>query len=169
MCALRVGGRLVFVDPIPLAAAALAELVADAAPALIVLTNGNHARAAAEYRERFGVPVVGGVDVMDETIVDQVVADGDTLLSAISVVTLPGGGPGEIALHAPAGVVCVGDALINLEPHGFAMLPEKYCGDAKLLRASLRKLLRFDFGVLTFAHGLPIVTDARRRLESLLA
>ena len=47
-CALRVGGRLVFVDPIPLAKAALADLVADAPPALIVLTNGNHARAAAE-------------------------------------------------------------------------------------------------------------------------
>ena len=91
-CALRVGGRLVFVDPIPLAEEALAELAAVAAPALIVLTNGNHVRAAAEYRERFGVPVAAGLDGMDGIVPDQVVADGDTLLSAISVVTLAGGG-----------------------------------------------------------------------------
>ena len=168
-CALRVGGRLVFVDPIPLAEEALAELTAEAAPALIVLTNGNHARAAAAYRERFGVPIASALEGMEEFVPDQVLADGDTLLGALTVIALPGAGAGEIALHGPGGIVCIGDALIHIEPLGFAVLPEKYCGDVKLLRASLRKLLRFDFGVLTFAHGLPIVTDARGRLESLIA
>lgn len=168
-CALRVGGGLVFVDPIPLADAALAELTAEAPPALIVLTNGNHARAAATMRDRFHIPIAAHADAAEEIAPDRLIADGDTLLAALTVITLPGAGPGEIALHGPGGVACIGDALIHLELHGLALLPDKYCDDAKLLRASLRKLLRFDFGVLTFAHGLPIVTDARGRLESLLA
>ena len=55
--AIVTGEGLLFVDPIPLAAEALAELTEIAPPHAIVLTNGNHWRAAAEYRERFGVPV----------------------------------------------------------------------------------------------------------------
>jgi hypothetical protein len=49
------------------------------------------------------------------------------------------------------------------------MLPEKYCTDARELRRSLGKLLRFPFDVLTFAHGLPIVKNAQARLSQLLA
>ena len=46
-CCARLTPRgLVFIDPIPLAREALAELCAVAAPAAIILTNGNHARAA---------------------------------------------------------------------------------------------------------------------------
>ena len=37
------------------------------------------------------------------------------------------------------------------------------------LRESLRKLLSYEFDVLTFAHGTPLVGQARRRLELLLA
>ena len=41
------------VDPIPLKAVALAELISTMPVAGIVLTNGNHQRSAAEYREKF--------------------------------------------------------------------------------------------------------------------
>ena len=85
-----------------------------------------------------------------------------------TIITLPGAAPGEIALHA-GNVLHVGDALIHLPPYGFAPLPEKYCADAQELRASLGKLLRFPFEVLTFAHGLPLVSQARQRLATLLA
>jgi hypothetical protein len=58
----------------------------------------------------------------------------------------------------------VGEALINVAPYGFSMLPEKYCEDAKRGRVSLRKLPRYPVEVLVFAHGLPIVSGAAERL-----
>jgi hypothetical protein len=63
----------------------------------------------------------------------------------------------------------LGDALIHLPPYGFTLLPEKYCTDAREMRLALGKLLRFPFQILTFAHGLPLVSEARQRLAHLLA
>ncbi len=169
-CARRFGEDLVFIDPIPLAKAALAELTADATPIGIVLTNGNHARAAAEFRERFSIPILAHAAAGAELglTIDQTLAEGDTALGHFTVVEIAGAAPGEIALHAE-GIAHAGDALIHLDPMGFTTLPDKYCADAREMRRALGKLLRFDFELLTFAHGLPLVSHARRRLEQLLA
>ena len=87
----------------------------------------------------------------------------------LHVLDVAGAGPGEIALRHPAGSLHVGDALIHAEPYGFSLLPDKYCEDPKKMRASLRKLLQEEFRLLLFAHGTPLVTDARKRLAELLA
>ena len=63
----------------------------------------------------------------------------------------------------------MGDALINFEPHGFGLLPSKYCLDPKLMRRSLRKLLDYSFARIFFAHGIPILSGARAKVEQLLA
>ena len=169
-CARRSARGLVFIDPIPLAHEALGELCAIATPAAIIITNGNHARAAADFRKRFSIPILAHAAAVAELgiPVDQEIADGETVLDEFTVIALPGAAPGEIALHT-GGALHVGDALIHLAPHGFALLPEKYCADAKEMRASLGKLLRFPFEVLTSAHGLPLVFHARQRLAQLLA
>ena len=169
-CARRFGRGLIFIDPIPLAKAALAELTAAATPLAIVLTNANHARAAAEFRDRFAIPILAHPAAAEGLglAIDQPLAEGDNALGHLAVVEIAGAAPGEIALLA-AGVAHVGDALINVEPMGFSTLPEKYCADAREMRRALGKLLRFDFEVLTFAHGLPLISQARRRLEKLLA
>ena len=169
-CARRTAQGLVFIDPIPLAKPALEELLATESPAAIVLTSGNHARAAGEYHRRFSIPIYAHADAVAELglEVDHLLADGTTVLDEISVISLPGGAPGEVALQSE-GAWHVGDALIHLPPMGFSLLPEKYCEDAAELRRSVEKLLRIPFEVLTFAHGLPIVTQARQRLSQLLA
>jgi glyoxylase-like metal-dependent hydrolase (beta-lactamase superfamily II) len=169
-CTRRTTKGTVFIDPIPLAQPALNELVADAPPLAIFLTGGNHARAAAEYRARFSIPIYAHVEAVSELgiPIDHVIADDETVLDAFTVITLPGATPGEIALHG-AGVLHVGDALIHLPTYGFTLLPDKYCSDPIEMRRSLGKLLRFPFEVLTFAHGLPIVARARQRLAQLLA
>lgn len=167
--ALRLGEKLVLIDPIALTGSAAAELATFGTPALIVCTNGNHARAADDFRERHRIPLAAHADSALETSIDLPLADGSRVLDAIEVCTLPGAAAGEIALLAPDGLACVGDALINLPPEGFRFLPDKYCSDAKLLRGSLRKLLRWDLRVLTFAHGWPLVASARDRLAALLA
>ena len=101
--------------------------------------------------------------------VDRTIEDGELVEGVLTVITLPGAAPGEIAIHDSRGWLILGDALIHLEHEGLAVLPDKYCSDVRELRRSLQKLLRFDFEVLTFAHGLPLVSRARPRLEALLA
>lgn len=169
-CARRVDAGLVFIDPIPLAAAAIEELLALAKPAAVVLTNGNHARAAADFRARFSIPILAHAGAVPELgiPIDEELADGATVLDSLRVITLPGAAAGEIALCGGA-ALHLGDALIHVEPPGFAALPDKYCDDPRELRGSLGKLLRTDFEILTFAHGLPLISQARRRLEALLA
>jgi glyoxylase-like metal-dependent hydrolase (beta-lactamase superfamily II) len=169
-CARRFGNELIFIDPIPLAKAALAELTAAATPTAIVLTNGNHARAAAEFRDRFAIPILAHLAAAEGLglAIDEPLAEGDTALGHFAVVEIAGAAPGEIALHA-GDIAHVGDALIHLDPTGFTTLPEKYCSDAREMRRALGKLLRFNFEVLTFAHGLPLISQGRRRLENLLA
>jgi glyoxylase-like metal-dependent hydrolase (beta-lactamase superfamily II) len=170
-CATVTPAGLVFIDPIPLARPALAELAHLAPPVAIVCTNGNHARAAEEYRARFSIPICAHAAAVAELglAVDRELRDGDVIGESLTVLELPGAGPGEIALHSAEGAMHVGDALIHIEPMGFALLPDKYCADAREMRHSLGKLLRFDFELLSFAHGLPLAAKARRRLESLLA
>lgn len=169
-CARLTAHGWVFIDPIPLAQGALKELLEAGEPAAIVLTGGNHARAAEEYRQRFSIPIHAHAGAVAELglSIDHTIAEGDTVLDELTVVELPGSTPGEIALHA-GDAWHLGDALIHLPPLGFALLPDKYCDDPKELRRSVEKLLRFPFELLTFAHGLPIVARARQRLVQLLA
>ena len=166
-CAVRVEKQLLLVDPIPLAAEAMEELCSFGEIAGIVATSGNHDRAVAEMRKRFGVPVFAHAAAGLET--DRAVGEGDQIFGQLEVVEIAGAGPGEIALFDPRGWMIVGDALTNLEPDGLALLPAKYCADADEMRGSLRKLLRFPIEILTFAHGLPLASRARSRLEILLA
>jgi len=169
-CASQTPTGLVFIDPILLDKRAQAELLATASPRAIVLTSGNHARAAETYRARFSIPVYADAGAAAEFSfpVDHLVADGEIIFDEFTVISLPGAAAGEIALHR-GDALHVGDALIHLPPPGFAVLPDKYCADPRELRGALGKLLRFPFELLTFAHGLPIVTRARQRLSELLA
>jgi hypothetical protein len=59
--------------------------------------------------------------------------------------------------------------VIHFGSPGFSLLPAKYCADPGGLANDLRKLLSYDFHILTFAHGEPIVQQARERLQKLLA
>jgi glyoxylase-like metal-dependent hydrolase (beta-lactamase superfamily II) len=167
--ALKIDDRLVLIDPIPLTSGALEELLAEGMPSLIVCTNANHARGAGEFRKRSGAMIVAHRDAAAglEVNPDAWIESETRLMDAIEVLAVPGASPGEIALQF-GNIVCLGDAVIHLPDHGFALLPDKYCSDAKLLRHSLRNLLRWEFTVLTFAHGLPLTTQARGCLASLL-
>ena len=171
--ALATAGELICVDPIPLRREAWAELLgASGAPkaGLVLLTNGNHARAADAFRRRSGAAVCAYGDAHEALREDGLKVDAAP--RGLEPIALPGFGPGEVAYFHPAdgGTVFIGDALINLPaPYGFSMLPDKYCADPRLARASLRRLLDLDFVRMLFAHGTPLLTGARTKLEGLLA
>jgi glyoxylase-like metal-dependent hydrolase (beta-lactamase superfamily II) len=141
------------IDPIPLEPGA-AKALADVAG--IVVTNENHERSAADFADQFGVPIYS--------------AASQSFPSGLTAVRLEGAASGEIAVHSQSagGVMVIGDALINFEPCGFTFLPSKYCSNQQLMRKSLAKLLDYSFGRMLFAHGTPIQSAARRRLEALL-
>ena len=173
--ALGVNGRMYFVDPFPLAKPALAELLADLTPAGIVVTNGNHARAAEEFRRRFKIPLALTADARAETGLkpDETISPegGAVFGGAFEAVPLPGGAAGEVALHRPdgGGLLIVGDAVINLPSFPLALLPNKYCTDPKQLRRSVAGLLDRPFSKMLFAHGEPLLTGAHARLAAMLA
>jgi glyoxylase-like metal-dependent hydrolase (beta-lactamase superfamily II) len=169
--ALKLGAGLVVIDPAPLAEAAWKELLAIAPLRAILLTNGNHVRAADALRRLHRVPVVTAPltrrDITE--IKPEVVLLENERLYGISAIPIPGATPGETAFHSDTGVMIVGDAVINTSTErGLELLPDKYCADAGQNRESLRKLLNYDFHTLTLAHGLPVTTLAKEKLRALL-
>lgn len=170
-CAVRGANGWVIIDPIPLTRFALGELNDLIEPVAVVLTNGNHTRAAGEFRERCGVSILAHREASSELEIsaDEELEDGRLVAGNLSVIAISGGGAGEIALHSPGKSLHIGDALINLDPYGFSFLPDKYCRDALEMKRSLGKLAVLDFSVMTFAHGLPLVSQAKTRLSQLLA
>jgi glyoxylase-like metal-dependent hydrolase (beta-lactamase superfamily II) len=161
----------IITDPIPLRDEPLGELLAQSPVAAIVLTNGNHERAAADFQKKCAAPVVAHTGAQGEFFiaVGRWIQDADEVCG-LTAVHLPGFAAGEIALYSPLerGTLLMGDALIHSPPLGFAMLPDKYCAEPKTARVSLQKLLPFSFDVMTFAHGLPVVASAKKRFENLI-
>jgi glyoxylase-like metal-dependent hydrolase (beta-lactamase superfamily II) len=169
--ALKLTSGWVVVDPVPLAETAWKELLALAPLRAILLTNGNHVRDTLALRAQHKVPVVTAADTrrdIAELRPDVTLLPGE-LLYGIMTIAIPGATPGETAFYSKTGVMILGDAVINTSTaKGLEFLPDKYCADAEQNRASLRKLLDFDFHTLTFAHGAPVTTHAKEKLSALL-
>ena len=160
------------IDPIEIEPERLRALIAPAPVAGVVVTNENHARAAAATAEAFGVDVYAKKAARDplDLAATIEIADGEQFAAGLTAIAIEGAPAGEIALHAAfdGGSLIIGDALINMSSYGFTYLPAKYCTNQKQMRRSLRKLLDYEFERLVFAHGLPIVAGARQRLRALL-
>jgi Metallo-beta-lactamase superfamily len=170
--ALKTGDGLFLIDPIPLPAASLEEMTAGTTVRAILLTNANHLRAAADFARQFGRPILAAADVPDEfesAKREAIPADGK-IAAGVTAIPIEGAAVGEVAFHFAddGGTLVLGDALINFEPYGFTFLPPKYCADQRQMRRSLRRLLDWPCQRLLFAHGTPILSDARARLETLL-
>jgi hypothetical protein len=159
---------LFLVDPIPLAQKPLGELEQNGRIAGVIVTSANHIRGAAEFARRFSVSIFAH---RDSAIADHVTVDaGNRIRDFVEVIAIDGAAQGEIALHYSSdnGTLIVGDALINLEPNGFSLLPKKYCSNQKEMRRSLRQLLTYKAERMLFAHGTPILAGAHARLQQLL-
>ena len=160
------------VDPIPLAAGLLADLQAQRKISGIFVTNVNHIRAAGEFATLFAVPMFvnaklqGTADFPDATAVQ----DRKMFSEGLTGIAIDGGPLGEMALHYDdaGGTLVMGDALINFEPHGFGLLPPKYCQNARRMRQSVENLLEYSFDRMFFAHGTPLLSGARARVEQLI-
>jgi glyoxylase-like metal-dependent hydrolase (beta-lactamase superfamily II) len=167
--ALVAGNELTVIDPIALPFAHQTELESLGRVAKVVITNANHARDAATFAHCYSAPIFAPPELSAEFPNSHSLQDAHAI-GRLRVIRIEGAAEGEFALYHrdDAGTLIVGDALINFDPHGFTLLPRKYCTNQKQMIRSLRKLLDLDFARIFFAHGSPIMIRARERLESLL-
>jgi glyoxylase-like metal-dependent hydrolase (beta-lactamase superfamily II) len=75
-----------------------------------------------------------------------------------------------VALYWPERrMLVVGDAIIGTPPGRCSLLPDSKMDDPARLRASVRRLLVLDFETLLVGDGVPILKDAKARIEALVA
>jgi len=161
--------ELTLVDPIALPAPYCTELDSLGRVANIVVTNANHLRDTLKFAGTYSPSIFAPSELNAELPHNHTLSDG-LQVGAFRAIKIDGAADGEFALYHTddGGTLIVGDALINFEPHGFDLLPQKYCTNQKRMIRSLRRLLDVDFNRIFFAHGNPIMTRARERLASLL-
>lgn len=159
------------VDPIAISQERLQTALGPSV-AGVVVTNENHGRSAADAAAAFGVPLYahsGTRQALNLPLAIEL-SDGKEFAPGLTALAIEGAPAGEIAIYAQleGGTLIIGDALVNMGSYGFALLPAKYCENQKRMRRSLRKLLDLEFERIVFAHGLPVVTNSKRRLAELL-
>lgn len=162
-------GHLYIFDPIELATAPRQLLLARRQVAAIVLTNENHERAYAAWRDRTKAPVWMSSE-MSINVADAHHWDAQSAnLGPWEITALPGGAGGESAFRwRERSLVALGDAIFNLPKYGFKLLPEKYCQNQGKLRETLLRLTEEPFETALFAHGAPILTGASARIREML-
>jgi len=164
--------KIYLVDPILLEASQLDRLCQKAPPAGIIVTNANHVRASDYYSRELSVPILAEPATFRGKKPPQFVeiVAGKKICADLEVIAIEGAVAGEIALYDPlkGGTLIVGDALINFDPPGFAVLPRKYCLNERQLRQSLWERLTRPAERMLFAHGTPILSDASAHLRRLL-
>jgi glyoxylase-like metal-dependent hydrolase (beta-lactamase superfamily II) len=133
------------------------------------ITNRNHSRAAATFRERYGTTVYVHEADADrlEAGADATVRGDERLPGDIEIVRVPGKSPGEIAFHVPRSrAVIVGDVVIGVPAGELSTYPEKVIDDMAELHRSAAKLLDYDFDALLLCDGESIPTGGKDKLAA---
>ena len=163
---LDVGEHRILVDPPPLSDADLSQLRNAGQIDYILLTNRDHERESATYKDALNTRVfVPQSDAPEMSVIpEKTFVDGELLPGGIWVVHLSHQkSPGESALFLQQGrgILIVGDALLGKPEGSVSMLPaEKYADPAKA-REELRRLLKYNFDSLLVGDGTSILADAK--------
>jgi glyoxylase-like metal-dependent hydrolase (beta-lactamase superfamily II) len=170
--AVKTAGGVVFIDPTMPAPDVVKQLETLGAPLAIILTNAHHERDADAFRKQYDIQIYAHEKAQSDcdTKIDVLVVNGEKLPGNLKTVFLPGVTTSEMALVSKdsGGVLLLGDALLNPPDKGLQLLPDQFIEDKKQARRSLQKLLEFNFKIATFAHGDPILKDAKKLLGEFL-
>jgi glyoxylase-like metal-dependent hydrolase (beta-lactamase superfamily II) len=132
------------------------------------LTNRNHSRAAAAFRERYGLTVwahEADAPRLDAGA-DRTLRGEETITGDIRVVPVPGKSPGEIAFYLPrTRALVVGDLVIGVPSGELSTYPDEVIDDKAELHRSAARLLEHDFDALLLCDGEPLVADAKAKLR----
>jgi glyoxylase-like metal-dependent hydrolase (beta-lactamase superfamily II) len=132
------------------------------------LTNRNHSRAAAAFRERYGLTVWAHEADSGrlEAGADRTLAGHTKIAGDIAVVPVPGKSPGEIAFHVPRSeALIVGDLVIGVPPGELSTYPDEVIDDRAELQRSATRLLDYDFDALLLCDGQPLPSGGKQKLR----
>jgi glyoxylase-like metal-dependent hydrolase (beta-lactamase superfamily II) len=170
--ALKTTGGVVFIDPTMPAPAVVKKLETLGDPLAIVLTSAHHDRDADAFRKRYEIQIYAHEKAQSDcdTKIDVLAVDGEKLPGGLKTLFLPGVTNTEMALFVKdtGGILLLGDALLNTPGKGLQLLPDQFIEDKKLARQSLQRLLDLNFKVATFAHGDPLLKDAKKTISDFL-
>ena len=167
----RINDGLYLIEPIRLAPEATTALVERALPRAILLTNGNHGRAAKVYARQWNIPIFAPPNLQSELgfAPDGELKSGGVYWDQLEIFELSGASMGEVAIYRrDLETLAFGDAFIHLPGYGFTLLPERYCLNVKQLETAVQQLRDLPVRLLTFAHGYPVTMKAQERLRELL-
>jgi glyoxylase-like metal-dependent hydrolase (beta-lactamase superfamily II) len=136
------------------------------------VTNRNHSRAAAAFRERYGIRVYVHAADADrlEAGADELVHGDEPLPGEIHMIHVPGKSPGEVAFHVPrSNALVVGDVVVGDPPGELKTYPPKVIDDMEELHRSAARLLDYDFDALLLCDGAPIVSGGKQKLAEFVA
>ena len=163
---LDVGEHRILVDPPPLSDDDLSKLSNAGQVDYILLTNRDHQRESAAYKDALNTRVyVPQADAPEMSVTpDKTFVDGELLPGGIWVVHLSNqksSGESALFIQQGRGILIVGDALLGKPEGSVSMLPaEKYADPAKA-REGLRRLLKYNFDSLLVGDGTSILTGAK--------
>ncbi len=170
---LHIGEHKVLVDPPPMTAEAGTLIRRQGGLDYIVVTNRDHAREAATYQAEFRcqlqVPAADAPQM--ELKPTKTFDDGELLPGGIWVIHLKDQkSPGESALYVQQGkgTLIVGDALIGKPAGSLNLLPSEKYADPARAKASLRRLLKYNFDAMLVGDGTSILTGAKSVVERTL-
>jgi glyoxylase-like metal-dependent hydrolase (beta-lactamase superfamily II) len=134
----------------------------------VYVTNRNHSRAAATFRDRYGARVrIHERDAERADVdADDLMSGGETVAGEVELVHVPGKSPGEIALHVPARrALIVGDLVIGVPDGELSTYPDEVIRDKEALYRSAAGLLELEFDALLVCDGRPFPSGGKEALR----
>ncbi len=162
----------VVVDPLPLSEHDKTQLAELGGIAVIVVTNSDHVRDAANLALATGAQVVGPSQEAASFPLQcsRWLADGDEVVPGLKVLELQGSKtPGELALLLEASTLITGDLIRAHEGGKLCLLPDPKLTDKAKAIASVQRIAMLpELETVLPGDGWPVFRNARDVLDELL-
>jgi hypothetical protein len=167
---LTLNDHCILVDPPTMEAADRTAILKGHTVDYILLTNRDHVRDAEACRRVFTAKVYAPeADApLMEIPVDKTYKDGELLPGGLWAVHLKDmKSPGESALFLDMGkgYLILGDALIGRPAGRLNLLPAEKFADVNKAKASLTRLLKYNFDTVLVGDGTSIITGAKEAVR----
>ena len=164
------------IDPLPLSANQIQQIDKLGGPTHLMLTCAYHERGLVEFKRRWDCKVLIHENQVDEVefTFDATFADRDMLWNLLEVMRVPNVRHREevcFYLKNHKGALIIGDLLSGGRkdsgiPDGkVGFNAPEYLVDLDKARLSLSVLLHFEFDLICFGHGSPVVCGAKEVLK----
>jgi glyoxylase-like metal-dependent hydrolase (beta-lactamase superfamily II) len=161
------------VDPLPLTEHDQRHLAELGGLSLIVITNSDHVRAAAELARSTGAALLGpaGEQAAFPVACSRWLADGDEVVPGLRAHALAGSKtPGELALVLDGSTLITGDLIRAHEAGRLCTLPDAKLADRAAAVASVRRLAAIPgIDAVLPGDGWPVFRAGRAALDELAA